>query len=170
MNEGLQQIDTRKMVLKAAESVWAANKYFVLACNQQQYLYIRRYFRHDQRDLPAAFALLKKTEETYQSVHCSDLPELTNALYHVMGYFKKLISPEQKQFLNTSVQQNPRAALDELERLTFLYHVEYLLTCRLWQRNKDKAFNEVPMSLTEMGYSYAPYTWLWYKDHLIANV
>lgn len=45
----------QNLVLKVAEKVWGANKYFVLACSQQQYLKIHQYLRPDNPQLVAAF-------------------------------------------------------------------------------------------------------------------
>ncbi|HET7578421.1 MAG TPA: DUF1722 domain-containing protein [Bacillales bacterium] len=168
MNE-VQRIARQKNVLKAAEAVWAANKYFVLGCSQKHYLQIRSHFRPDQRDLSSAYRLLEQTEDDFRSVVVSDLPELPNALQHVMGYFKKLWTQEDKQALNIMIKEHPEKALRYLEEQSFLHHVDYLLPCRLWPKNRAKPFNGVPISITENGQSYPPYTWLWKGDHLVLN-
>lgn len=162
-------IKTHKTVLKAAESVWATNKYFVLACSQRQYRQIRSHFRPDQRNLPAAYEILKQTEAKFNKIKISDLPELPNALYHVMGYFKKVFSQEEKQAMNIMIKEHPEKALRYLEEQTFQHHIKYLLPCRLWSHCRNRYFNGVPISLIGDGQPYLPYSWLWKGSYLVPN-
>ncbi|MBB6449643.1 hypothetical protein HNR44_001621 [Geomicrobium halophilum] len=156
---------SKKTIQKASESVWAANKYFVLACSQKQYQSIREDFRPDQRHLLSAYQQIQETENTYQTVTSGDLPELSNALYHLLGYFKQELSQEHRQMLNEEIKKEPQKVLRELETLTFEYRKSYLMPCRLWQR--DKAFNEVPVAMKIEGQHFEPYTLHWCGDYII---
>ncbi|SDI68663.1 DUF1722 domain-containing protein [Natribacillus halophilus] len=157
-------ITSRKNVGKAAEAVWAANKYFVMACSQAQYRQISTAFRPDQRDLLHAYEQLSEIERAHQTVASANLPELTNALYHMLGYFKKELCRDERQQMNQLITNKPETALQDLEKLTFEHEKPYLMPCRLWRR--QIGFNEVPVAMKIGGSRYAPYTWKWYGDHL----
>ncbi|GAB4074762.1 hypothetical protein GCM10028778_22650 [Barrientosiimonas marina] len=163
----LDQIDDKKLVLKAAQSVWAANKYFVLACDQTAYRDVRQLLRPDTQRLNEAYTLLQRIDATYQSTASEALPELANALYHAAGYFKQLLSNERRQAINALIRDQPAAALAELERETTNYHVDYLLSSRLWPSQREKPFNHVPVRLTYQGQVYEASELLWQGDHVI---
>ncbi|WP_100012257.1 DUF1722 domain-containing protein [Lentibacillus sediminis] len=162
-----KKLQNEKIILRAAESVWAANKYFVLACSQQQYREIRELFRPEKRDLVTAHARLKEIDSMSHSVPSAELPELSNALFHVAGYFKKIFTSVERQDLNAMILGNPSRALAELEKQTFHYQIDYLLPCRLWSLQRGRGFNEIPVSLNEQGQRYHPYSLAWCGDHLI---
>lgn len=138
-----QTIHEEKTVIKGAEAVWGANKYFVLACSQRRYLKIREHFKN--KDLHAAFRILKQTDHEYEGTPSDKLPELDNALYHILGYFKKKVSDDQRQMVNDLIPNDPIKALNQLERWTHLYEVDYLKPCRLWKRGQP--FQLVPISI-----------------------
>lgn len=142
-------IHTKKTVQKASEAVWAANKYFVLACSQQ--------------DLLSAYQQLHETEITHQTIASRDLPELSNALCHVLGYFKQELSQQDRQRINDQIKTEPEKALQALETLTFKHRKSYLMPCRLWQR--DRFFNEVPVAMMFEGHHFEAYTWRWCGDY-----
>lgn len=136
-------IADRKSVLKAAEAVWGANKYFVLACSQHSYLEIRRHFREGH--LTAAYQELRQTEMDFVDIPSAELPQLENALYHILGYFKKKVSQEERQMMNKMIPDEPGEALNLLKEWTFRQDVDYLKPCRLWQRKQ--AFQLVPVPI-----------------------
>lgn len=157
-------IDNPKVVSKAAESIWAMNKYYIMACSQNQYRQIQKLLRPSERDLPHAFAVLKQTEEAYSDMASNQLPELSNALFHIMGYFKNVLSTQQKQDLQSNILNHPEQAIQTLKKETFKYQIEYLLLCRLW--NREQRFNQVPVPLRFSGYYYESDTFLWYGSYL----
>ncbi len=151
-------------VKKAAESVWAASKYWTMAVDQKIYLALRGYFRQEQLQLKRAFECLKETEAQFGNARVTDLPGLSNALFHVLGYFKKRMESEERQKVHTLIQNKPADALSVLHEWTKHYQVDYLMTSRLWRR--EIPFNQVPASLKIEGKTDPPYTWEWYGDHL----
>ncbi|MFB4162117.1 DUF1722 domain-containing protein [Geomicrobium sp. JSM 1781026] len=160
----MSRITSRKAVSKAAEAVWAANKYFVLACSQSAYRDIRHHLRPNERDVNAAFLRLKEIDRTYRGVHSADLPELSNALYHLLGYFKSDLLTEERQYLQTRVKEDPEEVLEKLETYTFAYDKTYLKSCRLWQR--DRSFSLVPVGLKIEGELSEAYVWDWQGDYI----
>jgi len=73
-------ITDEKLVLQAALSIWAMNKYLVLACSQQDYLAVRKLLRTEDLDLTAAYNIFKNIESTYCAIPTESLPQVSNAL------------------------------------------------------------------------------------------
>lgn len=167
MENRFQQINDSKLVLKAAQSVWAANKYFVLACDQEAYRDIRKLLRPDKLELTAAYAVLKRTEEKYHLIPSQDLPQISNALYHMAGYFKKQWSSKQRQKLNSLIKSNPEQALVQLEEQSHLYEIDYLINTRLWKSERVKPFNDVPIPLKHERDVFQTNHLLWEGEHVI---
>nr|WP_289037913.1 DUF1722 domain-containing protein [uncultured Allobacillus sp.] len=163
------RITDEKLALKAAQAIWAMNKYLVLACNQQDYQKVRTYLKANGRDLTAAYKILRNIETTYGHVPTEELPQLSNALYHMAGYFKKLVSSEERQRMNHYIQTNPSQALTLLEENTQKYHVRYLLHSRFWPQDREKPFNLVPIALKDHNVTYEANELLWHGDYLTFN-
>lgn len=121
-----QRINNEKDVLKAAQAVWATNKYFTLACNQQDYYTVRQYLKPKHLKLYDTYKLLKHIHTKFQDVHSGDLPQISNALFHMLGYFKKMLPDSKRQELNNLIKENPQKALLEIEYYSSLYKVTYL--------------------------------------------
>ena len=137
-------ITDEKLVLQAAQAIWAMNKYLVLACNQQDYQKVRTYLKANDRDLTAAYRILRNIETTYGQVPTEELPQLSNALYHMAGYFKKLVSSEERQKMSNSIQTNFSQALTLLEENTQKYQVHYLLHSNdLCDMNAERLTNPI---------------------------
>lgn len=49
-----------KNVLKSAQTIWATNKYFVLACSQRDYQLVRELLKPDILDLGSVYDVLKR--------------------------------------------------------------------------------------------------------------
>ena len=162
-------ITDEKLVLQAAQAIWAMNKYLVLACNQQDYQKVRTYLKAIDRDLTAAYRILRNIETTYGQVPTEELPQLSNALYHMAGYFKKLVSSEERQKMSNSIQTNFSQALTLLEENTQKYQVHYLLHSRFWPQDREKPFNLVPVALKHHNVTYEANELLWYGDYLTFN-
>lgn len=159
-------ITDEKLVLQAAQSVWAKNKYLVLACSQQDYLAVRKLLRTEDLDLTAAYNVLKNIELTYCAIQTESLPQVSNALFHIAGYFKKFISAEERQEMDHLVQTNPRQALALLEEHTRRHQVPYLVQSRFWSQDREKPFNLVSISIVHENVTYQANELMWHGDYL----
>lgn len=166
MNKDELWIDEPKFVMKAAHAVWAANKYYILACRQQAYLKIRQLLRTENIQLQAAYDVLENVINQFKDVKRKDLPQLENALYHIAGYFKKNLTKKQRQQLTLLIQKDPEEALDRLEYYSCMFNVDYLKNTTLLQENNEKLFNEVPIELTYKNVTY-PKGELFWKGHYV---
>lgn len=164
-----QKIDEQKFVLKAAQAVWAANKYFVLACGQEYYLRIRYLLRPDVRELEAAYDVLTEVATKFKTIKSEELPQLINALFHIAGYFKEKLSTEERQQLNHLIQTNPHLALDRLEDYTFAFNIDYLCVSTIWQKHRMYAFDEVPVGLKHKGITYEERQLAWKGNHVLVK-
>lgn len=162
-----QRIDNQKVVLKAAQTIWATNKYFALACGQQYYRKIREYLKPNHVELDAAFQLLKQIDEEFKLVPTEELPQISNALYHMAGYFKTLLPHHDRQKLNQLIKENAYEALHQLQNDTVYYKVNYLAKSNIWPSQRSNLFNQVNISITDNGITYAPNELLWEGTHLI---
>lgn len=165
MREG-KVITEEKVVLQATQSIWAKNKYFILACSQQDYREVRKLLREEYRDLPDAYNALQKVEEIFGDVPSAELPQVSNALYHMAGYFKKLISREDRQAMNALIQTNPSKVLDKLEINSRDFKIDYLLNSRIWPSLRKESFNLVPITLMCNGITYQTGELLWQGNYL----
>lgn len=159
-------ITDEKLVLQAAESVWAMNKYFVLACSQQDYREVRKLFRTEYLDFTAAYHILKNNELTYCDIPTESLPQVSNALFHIAGYFKKFTSSKERQEMNHLILTNPGQALALLEENTRRHDVRYLLQSRFWSRDREKPFNLVPIAIVHNHVTYQANELMWHGDYL----
>lgn len=159
-------INDDKLVLQAAQAVWAMNKYFVLACNQQDYREVRKLLRLEVHDLTAAYNILKNNELTYYGIPTESLPQVSNALFHMAGYFKKLTSHEERQEMNNLILTNPSQAVALLEENTRRHQVRYLLQSRFWTCDREKPFNLVPIAIVHNNITYEANELMWHGDYL----
>lgn len=162
-----KQINDKKTVLKAAQAVWAANKYYILACNQQDYYSIRQFLKPQQSKLQETYLLLKNLHKQYQMVESADLPQISNALFHMLGYFKKVLTADQRQELNQLIKINPRKSLLALEHYSDLHDITYLMQSNIWPVQRRKPFNQVNIPITYDNITYLPNELLWMGNHLI---
>lgn len=165
-----KNIDSESLVLKAAQAVWAANKYFILACSQQDYRNIRNCLKPQQLNLNLAYQLIKKHQLRFQSVPGHLLPEIENTLYHMAGYFKKSLKSNQKAALNELIKQDAAKSFHLLEQYTIDFQVGYLLQSNIWRSNRWKTFNMVKKTLKDKGSVYKANELIWYGDYCIARV
>lgn len=168
MNE-IERIDNEKALLKAAHSVWAANKYFVLACSQDNYNEIRRLLRPENKELTAAYKILDEVNARFITVPSGKLLQISNALYHIVGYFKKRVSKEKRDEIIYLIESNPQESISELENQTKMHHVEYLSNARIWPILRDKPFNIIPLKLKVGEEVYSQNELLWIGNHLALN-
>lgn len=74
------------------QKLWAKNKYLVLSYSSKIYLEIRTYLKQEE------VSQNKLSELTKQAVSLpEDKGQVTNALHHVWGYFKKYATKEEKE-------------------------------------------------------------------------
>lgn len=70
---------------------WAKNKYLVLSYSSKIYLEIRTYLKQEEVSLEEVDKLIKQAINLPE-----DKGQVTNALHHVWGYFKKSATKEEK--------------------------------------------------------------------------
>lgn len=155
-----------KLVLRAAEIVWAKNKYFTLACSHRDYSEVRKLLRPGDCDLKAAYHILKSVHDKFRDVPTENLPQVSNALYHIAGYFKKLIPREDRQRMNVMIRTNPGSVIEELELYTQRFSIDYLLHSYIWPERRTVPFNRVPIHLLNNNENYQASELLWEGDYL----
>ncbi|MEL3906081.1 MAG: YbgA family protein [Treponema sp.] len=81
---------------KAAQKLWAENKYLVLSKSQKIYTEIREYLKTDTVNQEYLKLLIDKALKLDE-----DKSEMINALQHIWGYFKNSADEDEKtQFLH----------------------------------------------------------------------
>ena len=80
-----------KDIRRECEELWAKNKYLVLSHSSKIYLEIRTYLKQEEVSLSKVSELIKQAVSLPE-----DKGQVTNALYHVWGYFKKYATKEEK--------------------------------------------------------------------------
>lgn len=160
-------ITNRKIVIKAAQTIWAMNKYFVLACDQNIYRQFRTDLKPNQADLSAVYHQLQAIQIKYQTTMTSNLPQITNALYHIAGYFKNHLSASERRALNELIQTDTRDALKQLEKYTKSYQITYLNQSNIWPKDRKSPFNLINQPFTIFGLTYPAQTIYWYGEYLV---
>ena len=73
------------------QKLWAKNKYLVLSYSSKIYLEIRTYLKQEEVSQNIVSELIKQAVSLPE-----DKGQVTNALHHVWGYFKKYATKEEK--------------------------------------------------------------------------
>ena len=73
------------------QKLWAKNKYLVLSYSSKIYLEIRTYLKQEEVSQNKVSELIKQAVSLPE-----DKGQVTNALHHVWGYFKKYATKEEK--------------------------------------------------------------------------
>ena len=73
------------------QKLWAKNKYLVLSNSSKIYLEIRTYLKQEEVSQNKVSELIKQAVSLPE-----DKGQVTNALHHVWGYFKKYATKEEK--------------------------------------------------------------------------
>ena len=73
------------------QNLWAKNKYLVLSHSSKIYLEIRTYLKEEEVSQSKVSELIKQAVSLPE-----DKGQVTNALHHVWGYFKKYETKEEK--------------------------------------------------------------------------
>ena len=74
-----------------SQKLWAKNKYLVLSHSSKIYLEIRTYLKQEEVSQNKVSELIKQAVSLPE-----DKGQVTNALHHVWGYFKKYATKEEK--------------------------------------------------------------------------
>ena len=106
---------------------WAKNKYLVLSYSSKIYLEIRTYLKQEEVSLEKVNELIKQAISLPE-----DKGQVTNALHHVWGYFKKSATKEEKDnffeliedyHINKTTKEN---LIEEVKKLLEKYPNTYL--------------------------------------------
>ena len=82
------------------QNLWAKNKYLVLSHSSKIYLEIRTYLKQEE------VSIVKVSEFIKQAVSLpEDKGQVTNALHHVWGYFKKYVTKEEKDHFFEMIEE-----------------------------------------------------------------
>ena len=73
------------------QKLWARNKYLVLSYSSKIYIEIRTYLKQEEVSQNKVSKLIKQAVSLPE-----DKGQVTNALHHVWGYFKKYATKEEK--------------------------------------------------------------------------
>ena len=84
----------QKNIRRECEELWAKNKYYVLSKSQKAYLEIREYLKEKELDILWLNEKIQETRDMKESKK-----DFSNAVLHVLGYFKKKASTIEKQAL-----------------------------------------------------------------------
>ena len=73
------------------QKLWAKNKYLVLSHSSKIYLEIRTYLKQEEVSIVKVSELIKQAVSLPE-----DKGQVTNALHHVWGYFKKYATKKKR--------------------------------------------------------------------------
>ena len=119
---------------------WAKNKYLVLSYSSKIYLEIRTYLKQEEVSLEKVDKLIKQAISLPE-----DKGQVTNALHHVWGYFKKSATKEEKDnffemiedyHINKTTKED---LIEEVKKLLEKYPNTYLEQSTFINGGKDEA-------------------------------
>lgn len=82
------------------QKLWAKNKYLVLSHSSKIYLEIRIYLKQEEVSIVKVSELIKQAVSLPE-----DKGQVTNALHHVWGYFKKYATKEEKDYFFEMIEE-----------------------------------------------------------------
>ena len=106
---------------------WAKNKYLVLSHSSKIYLEIRTYLKQEEVSQNKVSELIKQAVSLPE-----DKGQVTNALHHVWGYFKKYATKEEKDNFFEMIEEyhnniyKKEDLIKEVKRLLKKYPNKYL--------------------------------------------
>ena len=118
---------------------WAKNKYLVLSHSSKIYLEIRTYLKQEEVSLEKVNKLIKQAINLPE-----DKVQVTNALHHVWGYFKKFATKEEKDKFFEMIEDyhiNKTTKEDLIEEVRYLlekYPNKYLEQSTFINGGKDE--------------------------------
>lgn len=116
-----------KNIRKECEELWAKNKYYVLSKSHKEYLGIREYLKGNELDVSFMKEKIQKIKDMNES-----RKDFSNAVLHVLGYFKEDASAVEKQELFNILNEymegknNQNAVIEYINTLLKKYPNEYL--------------------------------------------
>ena len=120
---------------KAAEKLWARNKYLVLSKSHKYYLSIRDYLKLEEVNVETVESFIDRAKSLRESPK-----DVVNAYQHIWGYFKDDASIEEKekflglldQYKNGEVDKN--IPLSYLKDLLKKYPNDYLENSTIFEK------------------------------------
>ena len=118
---------------------WAKNKYLVLSYSSKVYLEIRTYLKQEEVSLEKVNELIKQAISLPE-----DKGQVTNALHHVWGYFKKFATKEEKDNFFEMIEDyhtnktTKEDLIEEVKKLLEKYPNTYLEQSTFINGGKDK--------------------------------
>ena len=109
------------------QKLWAKNKYLVLSYSSKIYLEIRTYLKQEEVSQNKVSELIKQAVSLPE-----DKGQVTNALHHVWGYFKKYATKEEKDNFFEMIEEyhnniyKKEALIKEVKHLLNKYPNKYL--------------------------------------------
>ena len=121
------------------QKLWAKNKYLVLSHSSKIYLEIRTYLKQEEVSQNKVSELIKQAVNLPE-----DKGQVTNALHHVWGYFKKYATKEEKDnffemiedyHINKTTKED---LIEEVKKLLEKYPNTYLEQSTFINGGKDE--------------------------------
>ena len=101
------------------QKLWAKNKYLVLSHSSKIYLEIRTYLKQEEVSLSKVSEFIKQAVSIPE-----DKGQVTNALHHVWGYFKKYATKEEKDKFFEMIEDYHN---NKYEKEDLIKEIKYLL-------------------------------------------
>ena len=121
------------------QKLWAKNKYLVLSYSSKIYLEIRTYLKQEEVSQNKVSELIKQAVSLPE-----DKGQVTNALHHVWGYFKKYATKEEKENFFEMIEEyhnniyKKEALIKEVKHLLNKYPNKYLEESTLINGGQDE--------------------------------
>ena len=121
------------------QKLWAKNKYLVLIYSSKIYLEIRTYLKQEEVSQNKVSELIKQAVSLPE-----DKGQVTNALHHVWGYFKKYATKEEKENFFEMIEEyhnnkyKKEDLIKEVKQLLKKYPNKYLEESTLINGGQDE--------------------------------
>ena len=128
-----------KDIRRECEELWAKNKYLVLSHSSKIYLEIRTYLKQEEVSRNKVSELIKQAVSLPE-----DKGQVTNALHHVWGYFKKYATKEEKENFFEMIEEyhnnkyKKEDLIKEVKQLLKKYPNKYLQESTLLTGENDE--------------------------------
>ena len=122
-----------------SQKLWAKNKYLVLSHSSKIYLEIRTYLKQEEVSQNKVSELIKQAVSLPE-----DKGQVTNALHHVWGYFKKYATKEEKDNFFEMIEEyhnnkyKKEDLIKEVKHLLKKYPNKYLEESAFINRGQDE--------------------------------
>ena len=121
------------------QKLWAKNKYLVLSHSSKIYLEIRIYLKQEEVSIVKVSELIKQAVSLPE-----DKGQVTNALHHVWGYFRKFATKEEKDNFFEMIEEShnnkykKEDLVKEVKHLLKKYPNKYLEESAFINRGQDE--------------------------------